>query len=65
MFFRTPPDPVDTPVVPLQQTAAQSEPEMPVRTASRLRRWFARMGAAMDRAEQRIVEDFKVPPHGG
>ncbi|MFN3437041.1 MAG: hypothetical protein ACK41V_05065 [Acidovorax sp.] len=32
---------------------------------SGLPRWFARVGAAMDRAEQRITDSFKVPPSGG
>ncbi|MDP3230603.1 MAG: hypothetical protein Q8N13_21875 [Acidovorax sp.] len=32
---------------------------------SRPKRWFERVGAAMDRAEQRITDNFKVPPSGG
>lgn len=31
----------------------------------RLRTWLARLQAALARAQQRITENFRVPPHGG
>lgn len=31
----------------------------------RLCTWLARLHAALARAERRITENFRVPPHGG
>lgn len=32
---------------------------------SRLHTWLARVQAALECAERRITENFRVPPHGG
>lgn len=47
-------------------------PPRPARTAHWPRRvqrlgwrWLRRLGVALARAEQRITDNFRVPPHGG
>ena len=36
-----------------------------LKTSSLFRQWFERAGSALKRAEQRIMDSFKVPPNGG
>lgn len=37
----------------------------PLLQHSRLRHWWQRALCVLARAEQRIMENFRVPPHGG
>jgi hypothetical protein len=37
----------------------------PPQAAGRLRQWLERAACALERAEQRIMDGFRVPPHGG
>jgi hypothetical protein len=50
-------DPAQHQALPADQTGADA--------GGPLRRWLGALGAALERAEQRITENFKVPPHGG
>ncbi|ADV00088.1 hypothetical protein HF896_10990 [Alicycliphilus denitrificans] len=35
------------------------------REGGRIRQWLERVGLALERAEKRIMDGFRVPPHGG
>jgi len=54
-------EPHDSPTdAPPQGLPLAPEPAGPL-----IRRWLRRAAAALARAEQRITENFRVPPHGG
>ena len=40
-------------------------PQTAPSTHSRLRQWLAAIRSALERAEKRITENFRVPPGGG
>lgn len=67
MFYRTRPDTTIAPATPSppESTAVDKGPQKPACKSGLVRWWLAHMGAALDRAEQRIMDNFKVPPHGG
>jgi len=54
-------EPQDSPA----DAAPQSTHLATKQTGSPIRRWLKRAAAALARAEQRITENFRVPPHGG
>jgi hypothetical protein len=51
---------------PAQHQAPPAGPALACpNTGGPLRRWLRAMGAALARAERRLTENFRVPPHGG
>ncbi|KRB35951.1 MULTISPECIES: hypothetical protein [unclassified Acidovorax] len=65
-------DPEDTARHALARQPPGALPQRPARAARWPRRvqrlgwrWLRRLGAALARAEQRITDNFRVPPHGG
>jgi hypothetical protein len=73
MFFRNPSSPashcvqqIDSPPpTPVLHPHAGADLQPVALAKGRFQRWLESVGAAMERAEQRITDDFKVPPGGG
>ncbi|MGE8318375.1 MAG: hypothetical protein ACN6O3_06470 [Comamonas sp.] len=53
----------EIPLAPTTEPPTDAAP--PAVQAGPLRRWLRNVAALLDRAEQRITENFRVPPGGG
>lgn len=50
---------------PAADTQPPNAPPAQKQAGAPIQRWLQRAAAALARAEQRITENFRVPPHGG